>query len=165
MSARSRPPTDEPTEVYDSQPRRSKQPTAQGAAPAPRPRTPTARRREALGERVEESATRPSASGSIEQATPTEVVRHDRSEPIRVISMKTPADLEPKQAAKLPVVKLRSLADVTQSQPGLALGRLAPPRDPKEVRARRLRDYVIWGSVVVMLTCVVMLAIWFLARR
>jgi hypothetical protein len=151
MSARSRPPTDDDTQtsVYDSQNLRSKKPTARGTPPAPRARTPTARRREAL-----------------EQATPTEIQpRFDRSEPIRVISMKTPADLEPKAQAKLPVVKLRALSDVTQSQPGLALGRLAPPRDPKEVRARRLRDYVIWGSVVVMLTCIVMLAIWFLARR
>jgi hypothetical protein len=102
---------------------------------------------------------------SIQQFTPTDITSN-RSEPIRVISMKNPAELEPKLAVKLPVVKLRSLTDVTPvPKPSSSLGHLAPPRDPKAVRARRLRDYLIWGSVVVMLSCAVTLAIWFLARR
>ncbi|MEO8707370.1 MAG: hypothetical protein ABI867_45500 [Kofleriaceae bacterium] len=142
-----------PTNVYDSQRLRSKKPTERGSAPGPgsRPRSPTARRRESL-----ESI-----------ATPTAIV-HNRSEPIRVISMKTPAEIQPKLEVKLPVVRLRALADVTPipgSSSGIRLGRLAPPRDPKEVRARRLREYLLWGSVVMMVSCLVMLAIWFLARR
>ena len=87
------------------------------------------------------------------------------SEPIRVVSMKTPADLEVDKPTNkpLPEVKLRAISDVHKTPPR-GMGRLAPPRDPKEARSRRVRDNVIWGSVAVIVAAVVMLAVWFLAR-
>ncbi len=90
----------------------------------------------------------------------------DRSEPMRVISMKTPADLGSEDRAQrvLPVVQLRAISNAHQT-PARGMGNLAPPRDPREVRSRRVRDNVIWGSLAVILASVVTLAIWFLARR
>nr|MBA3457346.1 hypothetical protein [Deltaproteobacteria bacterium] len=63
---------------------------------------------------------------------PTEpAVPRDRSEPMRVISMKTPGPAaEPKPQRVLPAVKLRALSEV-QSTPARAMGNLAPPRDPR----------------------------------
>jgi len=163
MSARSRPPTDEPkTVVFDPKRLRSKQPTLRGhdgAQPAPtkRPETPAeraAREKEAHRQRA------------IELATPTEISPLERSEPLRVISMKTPAELATeKQAfgAKKHFVKLRALSEVTPTS--TPLGNLAPPHNPKEARGRRVRDALIWGSAVVIVGCVVMLGIWFLAGR
>ncbi len=96
----------------------------------------------------------------------------DRSEPMRVISMKTPGDLAAAEAAEaeraqrvLPVVKLRAISDAHQKTPPRGMGNLAPPRDAGEARSRRVRDNVIWGSVAVILASIVTLAIWFLARR
>ena len=91
-----------------------------------------------------------------------------RSEPIRVMSMKTPADAPgaPAQTPVVPRPKLRAISEVTplpHAQPK-NLGYLAPPRDPAEVRSRRVRDLVMWSSVAVILACVVALAIWFIAR-
>jgi hypothetical protein len=105
---------------------------------------------------------------AIELATPTEITAN-RSEPIRVVSMKTPGEVMPDMQHPTPQVpkpKLRALSEVSQSHPKHAsLGRLAPPRDAKEVRGRRVRDGLIWGSLVIIVGCVVMLAVWFLARR
>lgn len=88
-------------------------------------------------------------------------------EPLRVISMKTPMELEAEQAEKaarqLPVVKMRAMSEVRKTPPR-GLGNLAPPRDPREARSRRVQDVVIWGSVAVILASIVTLAIWFLAR-
>lgn len=87
-----------------------------------------------------------------------------RSEPLRVVSMKTPQDLEEeKRARSLPEVRLRAMSDVHQT-PARGMGFLAPPHDPREARSRRRRDYVIWGSVAVIVAAVVMLAVWFIAR-
>ncbi len=86
-----------------------------------------------------------------------------RSEPIRVMSMKTPAPAEDKQARPVREVRMRAMADVHQTPPR-GMGFLAPPRDPKQARSRRWRDNVIWGSVAVIVAAVVMLAVWFLAR-
>ena len=85
---------------------------------------------------------------------------------MRVISMKTPADLDAEEKAQrvLPIVKLRALADLQQTPPR-GMGNLAPPRDPREARSRRVRDNIIWGSVAVIVASFVTLAIWFLARR
>jgi hypothetical protein len=95
-------------------------------------------------------------------------VPRDRSEPMRVISMKTPADLDAEEKEKaqrvLPVVKLRAISDLHHTPPR-GMGNLAPPRDPREARSRRVRDNVIWGSLAVILASIVTLAIWFLARR
>jgi len=65
-----------------------------------------------------------------------------------------------------PQVKLRAISEVTpleHAQPA-NLGRIAPPRDPRKVRARRFRDYIVWASLAVMLASAVALGIWFLAR-
>lgn len=89
------------------------------------------------------------------------------SEPIRVMSMKAPSAPEPeKQARVVPEVRVRPMAEVRQGQqtPPQGMGFLAPPRDPNEARSRRRADYIIWGSVVVIVAAVVMLAVWFLAR-
>lgn len=106
---------------------------------------------------------------AVELATPTEITpeRRDRSEPIRVISMKQPEAPRPEPAGHTPELvrpKLRALSDITPVG-GTPMGRLAPPRDPKQVRARRLRDGLIWGSAVLLVGAIVMLAIWLLARR
>jgi len=88
------------------------------------------------------------------------------SEPLRVVSMKTPAPTNaprPEPVRELPAVQLRALSDLRRTPP-VGLGRLAPPRDPAEVRSRRLRDLVTWGSVVVIVACGVTLLIWFVAR-
>lgn len=97
---------------------------------------------------------------------PGEAPQRNRSEPMRVISMKTPADIEAEEKAQrvLPAVKLRALSDIHQT-PARGMGNLAPPRDPREVRSRRVRDNVIWGSLAVILASAITLAIWFLARR
>lgn len=107
----------------------------------------------------------PSASREKPRPAPEPVPR-DRSEPMRVISMKTPGDLEGKEKVQrvLPVVKLRAISEVRQTPPR-GLGNLAPPFDPREARSRRLRDNVIWASLAVILASVVTLAIWFLAQR
>ncbi len=88
-------------------------------------------------------------------------------EPLRMISMKTPAELAAENQARevnRHQVKLRPLSELGSSLTP-PRGNLAPPRDPRVVRARRLRDLVIWGSAVVIVGCVVMLGVWFLAHR
>ena len=90
-----------------------------------------------------------------------------RSAPIRVVSMKTPADVDADERAEraLPQVRIRPISDVSrQATPPQGMGYLAPPRDPNATRPRRWQDLVIWGSVAVMVAAVVTLAVWFLAR-
>lgn len=100
-------------------------------------------------------------------ATPTEVdpLRKERSEPIRVISMKSPAETQKKQV-KHHKAEIRALSDVTgkQQTPPRGMGYLAPPANQKERNVRKLRDGLMWGSVLVIISCVVMLGVWFLAR-
>ena len=141
--SRRRPPTDEQkTEIYDSGQRaRTNKPTRKGFE-----------------------------SGEVQLPTPTEIdPPRERSEPIRVISMKTPAELaaEKKQVEQRKhQVEIRALSDVMrQSTPPRGHGYLAPPVDHRQRRVRRLRDWVIWGSVLVIISCVVMLGVWFLAGR
>lgn len=90
------------------------------------------------------------------------------SEPIRVMSMKAPpaAEAEKQAPRQVPEVRMRGIAEVRNQRqtPPQGMGFLAPPRDPKEARSRRRADYIIWGSVVVIVAAVVMLAVWFLAR-
>jgi len=92
--------------------------------------------------------------------------------PIKVRSMKTPGQAS---SGEIPLpadvprpqhqVKLRAISEIASNQrPQLALGYLAPPRDPNAVRVRRWRDFVVWGSVCVILACVVALGIWFIAK-
>jgi hypothetical protein len=95
------------------------------------------------------------------------------SQPIQAISMKTPgADklavdfmrAEPEPVLRRP--KLRAMAEVTPPSgvPRLNHGFIAPPRDPVEVRSRRMRELIVLASVSVIIASAVALVIWFLAR-
>jgi hypothetical protein len=144
--ARQRPPTDElKTAIYDSQQRaRAKSPTKKGFESG--------------------QHTLP------EIGTPTQIdpPRKERSEPIRVISMKKPDPAaKPKGEAKQHNVAFRAMSDVggQKSTPPRGMGYLAPPVNQKERNVRKLRDWLIWGSVLVIISCIVMLAVWFLAGR
>jgi hypothetical protein len=148
MSARRRPPTDElATEIYDSQ---------QGQ------RT-----------RVDKPTKKGFESGRVEIGTPTDLdpPKRAQTEPMRVISMKTPAEVaagKMKRSARQHKPQIRLLSEVVASKsatPPHGMGFLAPPADPKERNVRKLRDWLIWGSVLVIISCVVMLAVWFIAER
>lgn len=147
MSARRKPPTeDQKTGVYDSGRSRTVRPTQKGLG-GPRPSDAERRR-------------------VVELTTPTQVDAPP-SEPIRVISMKTPAELaaeKREQAAKNHVVQMRAISEVSRHDTPTNLGRLAPPRDPAGARARRVRDFVIWGSAVLLVASVVTLGVWLIAR-
>lgn len=91
--------------------------------------------------------------------------------PIRMMSKKTPGAVSsgeiplPPDVRVRPQVKLRAISEIAnQHTPQQQLGYLAPPRDPAEVRARRQRDFVVWGSICVILACCIALGIWFLAK-
>lgn len=89
--------------------------------------------------------------------------------PIKAISMKTPAVERPALDPSLdqrpqPRVKLRAMSELGLNQKQQDLGRLAPPRDPNAAAARRRQDYLVWGSVSVIVASVVALIIWFLAK-
>jgi hypothetical protein len=144
--ARQRPPTDElATEVYDSQQRtRVDKPTKKGFE-----------------------------SGKVEIGTPTDLdpPKRAQTEPLRVISMKTPAELaaeKKKRSGRQHKPQIRLLSEVVSARsatPPHGMGFLAPPADQKERNVRKLRDWLIWGSVLVIISCVVMLGVWFLAGR
>jgi len=169
MSARARRPTDEvATKVFDED---GRQRTRFGAP--------------AAVESFELDATEVTpmpGHAQVEQATPTHVdparpepgvpVAHGalRSEPIRVISMKDHAEApKPRNdEQRVPLhVQLRSIAEVAgiHDTPAGGLGHLAPPRDPRQARARRRRDNALWGCVAIALACAIMLAVWLVAGR
>lgn len=102
-----------------------------------------------------------------QQATPTTVVHAERSEPIRVISMKQVAADRESTAPRAPLhVQLRSMAEIAGvHSPNKQLGRLAPPRDPRQVRARRRRADLAWAGLAIVLAAAISLAIWLLAGR
>ena len=147
MSVRGRPPTDEQgTAVHDGPPDR---PTIKGTGFEPGPASP------------------PGSDGDASPAMPAPEVR---SEPIRVISMKASgeADAPEERQVKQHQPRLRQLSEVSPQRHRVAtppggLGYLAPPRDPREVRTRRRRELVIWGSVAVIIAGAVTLGVWFLA--
>jgi len=168
MTTRARRPTDEVgTEIFDAE------------------------RRHALlggpGQRIESSehdATEvtPRPGGPIaEGATPTHidplpaapiaVGRAERSEPIRVVSMKDQLDRDrprPDEARLPRPVQLRSMAEVARrgrADTPLGLGNLAPPRDPRQARARRVRANVVRAGVALGLACALAFAIWLIAGR
>jgi hypothetical protein len=150
MSGRSRTPDDAKTSIYD--PKRAKSATQRGTASGVHDvpiATPT-----------DVDPRRP-----VEHGAPTEPTPRRQSEPLRVVSMKDTGETAVKAAREVPKAQIRSIAEVTgrTARPS-GMGRLAPPRDPKEVRARRVRDNVIWACLAVILACGVTLAIWFLAR-
>ena len=133
-----------------------------------RPRRPT---RAGTGVNEHETPTRVDASTrAVEQGTPTELVaRPERSEPIRVFSMKdqTEAARPHRDEPRAPLhVQLRAMADVAGlCEPQAGLGRLAPPRDPRQARQRRRRANVAWAGVAVVLACGISLVIWLIAGR
>jgi hypothetical protein len=94
--------------------------------------------------------------------------RQEVSTPIKVVSMKTPgqSDRPDTPARAMPQVKLRAMSEVQSQKHALPenLGYLAPPRDAREVRARRTGELVIWASVCVMIACAIALGIWFLGK-
>lgn len=94
---------------------------------------------------------------------------------IRVISMKQAEVAEPVErgsgsdervTTRQHKVQLRALSEVSRrhATPPSGLGYLAPPRDAREARTRRWRDYVVWGCAIVILGCAVMIGVWFLGR-
>ena len=91
-----------------------------------------------------------------------------QSAPIRAVSMKTPQALDAELPADraLPQVRIRAMSELNpHATPPQGMGYLAPPRDPNQARPpRRWQDFVIWGSLVVIVAAVVTLAVWFLAR-
>jgi len=154
MSGRSSTPDDAKTAIYD--PKRAKSETQRGTASGAHDvqlATPTA-----------VDPRRPVEQAAPPAPAPAPAPRRI-SEPLRVVSMKDVGSTTVKTARPVPKPQIRSIAEVTgrtARPPGM--GRLAPPRDPKEVRARRMRDNVIWACLAVILACGVTLAIWFLAR-
>jgi len=162
MTMRARRPTDETgTEVYTPERRRA----LFGASPGDRiaeQATPTQIDAE-LPTPVASAPTPVEAAMPVEQAPPGE-----RSEPIRVISMKNRAPSEPRvDEPRVPLhVQLRSMAELAGTHGRAAgLGHLAPPRDPQQARKRRQRDNVVWACAAILLACVISLGIWFIAGR
>ena len=120
-------------------------------------------------QRGHDTSSRPTSRRS--QPPPVrEVAARDRSEPMLMISMKTPADI-PDQRLEIspnPHVgppRVRRMSEVHKTPPRGVLGNFAPPRNAKEVRIRRMRDFVYWGLVVVVIGGAVMLGVILLARR
>jgi len=125
------------------------------------------------------AAVRAPLAGAAEQATPTEVTaRLERSEPIaavppgeplRVFSMKDQAaGAMPRATAepRVPLhVQLRTMAEVAGVHEPAGLGRLAPPRDPRQARMRRRRANFAWACLAVALAGGISLAIWLIAGR
>ena len=97
------------------------------------------------------------------------VSKQETSAPIRAISMKTPggqpavADPTNPPTPMLARPKLRAMSEVAPPKQE-SLGYIAPPYDPKEARARTMREYVIWGCLAVILASGIALVVWFVAR-
>jgi hypothetical protein len=183
MSARVRRPTDEvATRVFDEEGRQRTQfgatMPAAGSAAAP-PEHP------GQFEPFELDATEVTpmpGRAQLEQATPTHVDPAPvppgapvalrgarRSEPIQAISMKDRGGAQKPRNddQRVPLhVQLRSIAEAAGMQDsGIGLGHLAPPRDPRQAQARRVRSNVVWACVAIVLACVIMLVVWFVAGK
>lgn len=108
-------------------------------------------------------------AGEAEQATPTELTaRPERSEPVRVISMKHQAEAGPRapEEPRVPLhVQLRAIAEAAGVHGTAGLGRLAPPHDPRQARKRRRRANLAWAGVAVALAAGISIAIWLIAGR
>lgn len=118
---------------------------------------------------VEEAATSVYDSAKLRRAAPAPA--------FEVKSMRSPGELaarslgggpatEAQPRRSRPKVRLRAMSEVA-SPPNTSqesLGYLAPPRNPVDVRARKTRDFIVWGSVCVILACFVALGIWFIAK-
>jgi hypothetical protein len=163
---------DEETSIFEGD-KRPKKHTERGHEQSMPVRGETAAQRQYRLEREKEEFRR----RALELATPTaitpeapvpEVVPKVGSDPIRVISMKTPA-APPHVNAAIPqppprAVKLRSISEVSGPAIQIPLGNLAPPRDPGEAVKRRARDYLIVALAVLIVGGLVMLGVVLLAR-
>jgi len=91
----------------------------------------------------------------------------ERSEPIRVISMKDNAEAPRPREDRVPLhVQLRSLAEVAgQRNKPEQLGRLAPPRDPRQAHARQVRGNILLIVGGIGLAAAIALVIWLVAGR
>ena len=90
---------------------------------------------------------------------------------IKAISMKTPAsdkiavdDMQVQPEPQLRRPKLRAISEVSLVDHPLDLGNFAPPADPSEIRAKRVRDVVIIASLSLIVASVIALIVWFAAR-
>jgi hypothetical protein len=111
---------------------------------------------------------------AVERATPTTIAppprairQTERSEPIRVVSMKDQLGAEPRHVAEPAVarqVQLRPIGKIARRpDTPLGLGNLAPPRDPRQVRARRVRAHLVRAGVALALAGAIAAAIWLVA--
>ena len=193
MAPRVRRPTDEPTEVRDPRIARGQAPQP-GERIGVRAGEPAGRAIEhATPTQLDpppgpgEDVTAPGPPGSLglpgSPGSPASLgspgssvarVRDDAAhrEPLHVISMKDRVDAARPRAddRRAPLhVQLRSLAEVARRNDTPTslgqLGRLAPPRDPHQVRARHWRANVMWGCVAIALACGISLVVWFAAGR
>lgn len=96
-----------------------------------------------------------------EDARPTQ--RRMERPRVRAISMKTPSAIAPEKAAR-PKPEVKLAAPPTTAVPA-PRGRLAPPRDTRELRVRRAHDAVVRTSVAVIVAAIVALVIWLIAGR
>jgi hypothetical protein len=135
------------------------------------PQAPDAPGSPATFESFEQAATEinPRQTLAAEQATPTEIdPQLQRSEPIRVFSMKAQTDAEAeaqKPKARVPLhAQLRSMAEVARRHdtPAHGLGYLARPRDPAQP-AHPHRGVILRVAIAVALACTAALAIWLVA--
>lgn len=127
--------------------------------------------------------TRPPPLPVIDDEPPTKVYEGRSPEPMRAISMKTPAELAAERVQAVaappqrpqhvapPKVQIRSIGSVAEAArrahtttPAHGLGTIAPPRDPRQARERKLWSLVFWGSIVVIIASLVALAVWLIAR-
>ena len=164
MSARARRPTDEiATQIFDPE----QEPTEVTPIPmrGPSDLATPADIASAPGGAVPAAE---SASSGV-PAAPIEHKRFERSEPIRVISMKGHTDARKPRVddPRVPLhIQLRSLAEVAgRSNTPVELGRLAPPHDARRARARHMRANLIWACIAVALACASSLSIWLVAGR
>jgi hypothetical protein len=85
-------------------------------------------------------------------------------EPIVVISMKTPDELEAEKHSKVIVrPQLRAISEVHRV-PAADLGNLARPRI-EQARRRRMLTNIGWGIAVIAIALVVAIALWFVMQR
>ncbi len=89
------------------------------------------------------------------------------SAPIQAISMKSPSEPAAAQGNQgtpmLARPKLRAMSEITPVNQQ-SLGHVAPPYDPEAARARKVREYVIWACVAVILASAIALVVWFVGR-
>ncbi|HET9623743.1 MAG TPA: hypothetical protein VFP84_20365 [Kofleriaceae bacterium] len=91
------------------------------------------------------------------------VPRAERSEPVRVISMKEPS-APVRRPAVARQVQIRSLADVHGPKAPESLGHLAPPRDASAARPRPARVPLVgWLVLGAVLAAAIAYAIWRIA--